>query len=497
MPNSMTIATVDLGSNSFHLAIARVRQDGRVKVIDTLKEPVRLRMGLDEDGSISEAAQTRALECLARFEQRLRGVDPDHIRAVGTNTLRSSKNSYAFLEKISQTLKVPIDIIGGREEARLIYKGVAQHLPRSRKRNFVVDIGGGSTEFVIGTNNEPDVMESRELGCVTFSMKYFPDGNITRRGFNRAMVHVGRELQRYHATFSGENWERAVGASGTIKAIGNVIAAMTNGDNIITLEALDAIRDRLFEAKKMSNGLFAGLREDRVPVFPGGFSILYGIFHELSIPKMLVSQQSLRDGVIYEMVGREQDHDIRVASVKAMAGFYGVDPVQSERVRNLALQLFPQVSHALLHRRDMARKILGWAADLHEIGLALAHSGYHKHGGYLLLNTDMDGFSKIEQGLLSFLVVNHRKRLKTDNLPYENVFDWPLVFVFRLAFLFCRDRSDRPLPNIEIDWEERNIYLSVSPDWLADHPLTRHDLELEQGYWQRENFALHLNKEVP
>lgn len=493
MPDSKIIATVDLGSNSFHLAIARVK-DNRVKIIDTLKEPVRLRLGLEKDGSISDEAQERALACLARFEQRLRGIPTEDIRVVGTNTLRSSKNSYAFLERIRATLQVPVDIIGGREEARLIYKGVAQHLPRSRKRNFVVDIGGGSTEFIIGLNNEPNVMESRELGCVTFSMKYFPGGAVTRRNFNRALVHVGRELQRYHGTFSPENWERAVGASGTIKAIGNVIASLTNGDNIITLDALDLIRDRLFSAKKMSNDLFSGLREDRVPVFPGGFAILYGIFLELSIPKMLVSQQSLRDGVIYEMVGREHDQDIRIASVKAMAAFYGVDTRQADRVRNLALDLFPQVSHALIHRREMAQKIIAWAADLHEIGLALAHSGYHKHGGYLLLNSDMDGFSKIEQGLLSFLVVNHRKRLKTDNLPYENVFDWPLVFVFRIAFLFCRDRSDRPVPAIGIEWDGRDIFLSVSPAWLEDHPLTMHDLEMEQGYWRRENFTLHLNR---
>ncbi|CAM2066392.1 Ppx-GppA domain-containing protein [Sulfidibacter corallicola] len=495
MPDRRTIATVDLGSNSFHMMIAQV-QRGRVTVIDSLREPVRLRMGLQKDGSISQEAQERALTCLARFEQRLRGISPELVKVVGTNALRSSKNSYDFLKRIEETLKTPVDIIGGREEARLIYKGVAQHLPKSKKRNLVIDIGGGSTEFVIGQNLEPHTMESRELGCVTFSMKYFPGGAITRKGFKRALMHVARELERYHNAFSRDNWERAIGASGTCKAIGNAIAYLTSGDNIITMDGLNLIKNRLFQAKKMSGELLPGLREDRIPVFPGGFAILYGIFLELSIEQMLVSSQSLRDGVLYDFLGREMDDDKRVESVSGMMDFYRVDKNQARRVRETALKWFPQVAHALIHRRDMAQKIIGWAADLHEIGLVLAHSGYHKHGGYILLNTDMDGFSKIEQGLLSFAVVNHRKRLKTDNLPYENEFDWPLVFVLRLAVLFNRERRDQPIPEIEIDWEPNEIWLDVPDEWLADHPLTRYDLELEQNYWERIGYTLRINTDA-
>jgi len=487
-----TYAALDLGSNSFHMLVVRI-DNNHMSVLDTLKEPVRLGAGLTAKDALTIEAQERALECLHRFAQRLRGLNPEHIRIVGTNTLRRAKNAREFLKRAEAILPVAVNVLGGSEEARLIYLGVTHYLAPSEKRNFVIDIGGGSTELIIGRNLNPMLRESLSMGCVSFSLEYFPDGKISKKGFSNALLNVGRQIEPYSQSFGAGEWEDVIGASGTIKAIAGIHQELGFSGDKITLQGMDAIRDHLLSAKRIQDVALPGLREDRLQVFAGGFAVLFGIFQSLGITEMRVSANALREGVLLDLWGRERNQDKRQETVDRLKHFYSVDLRQAKRVRETALQLFPQVLGQILHHKTIAREMLGWAADLHEIGLAIAHHGYHKHGAYIMHNGDLDGFSQSEQGILSFLLLNHRKRLKTTPMRYEQDLDWPLVFVLRLAHLLHRERRDKPLPEMEISWKGNNINLVMDPNWLAAHPLTRYDLNLEKNYWKRIGFKFNAS----
>jgi len=483
---------MDLGSNSFHMMVARV-DNGRVTVIDTHKEPVRLRFGLQPDGTLSEEAQDRALASLRRFAQRLRGIK--EIRVVGTNTLRRAKNPKPFLKKIEEILKTPVEVIGGSEEARLIYLGVSNNMPPSDQRNLVIDIGGGSTEFIIGKNKDSELRETRPLGCVGFTMDFFPDGVITKKRFNRAVFKVSQELEGYVQALSVDRWDRAIGASGSIKAIGSVVNAI-RGDDVITVDGLKDIFDRIPWGETVGPATFPGLREDRIPVFMGGFSVLYGIFHVCGIKEMIISPHSMREGLFLDYIGRTGEHDTRDETVMRLKQFYGVDIAHGDRVKKTVLELFRQMIGNLFERRNTVRKMLCWAADLHEIGRAVAHTGYHKHGAYIILNGDMDGFSRVEQCLLGFLVLNHRKRLKTDPLPYETKQELPLVLLLRLACIFNRERIPVDLPDLAIGWRKKQITFQIDQEWLSNHPMTHYDLGLEQAWWKRIGYNLIINQDI-
>lgn len=492
MQTDLTYAALDLGSNSFHMLVVRVEEQNYMAVIDNLKETVRLGAGLNKKDELTEEAQERALQCLKRFSQRLRGLHPEHIRIVGTNTLRRAKNAREFLQRVQSILPVPVNVLGGSEEARLIYLGVTHYLKRSEDRNFVIDIGGGSTELIVGKNVEPHTRESLPMGCVSWSLKYFPKGRISSKAFDDAVLAVGQRVEPYANLFRAQNWERAIGASGTIKAIAAMHKALGLAGDQITFAGMQQIRDRMLAAKSIDSADLPGLKEDRTPVIAGGFSILYGLFKNLGMEQMQVSPNALREGVLLDLLGRQVNQDKRIETVKRLQKFYGCDLKHASRIRRTAMHLFPQVLDQTLYSRGLAKEILGWAADLHEIGLAIAHHGYHKHGAYILLNGDLDGFSQTEQGLVSFLVLNHRKRLKTHQLPYENQFDWPLVFILRLAHILHRERRDSPVPDIKIQWRKRSIDLIVDPKWLRNQPLTRYDINLEINYWRRIGYKLVL-----
>ena len=490
MNDAYHIAAVDLGSNSFHMIIVRVEGARTVKV-DAIKEMVRLRQGLGSDGSLSPEACERALACLARFGQRLRGIPKKHIRVVGTNTLRMARNAYDFLEAIKATLKVPVEIIWGREEARLIFQAVAQELPPRETRTLVIDIGGGSTEFVLGHGRNPMVLESRPMGCVSYSLRFFPDGVITKRGFQDAHRQVAYELEPYYQAFCPANRDQIIGTSGTAKATAAILTEMGLTKNEITPEGLKHLRRCVLGAGHVDYLNLPGLKADRAPVFCGGLAVLSGVFKALKISNMTISSQSLREGVILDFLDREE-RDKRVETVTSMMNFYRVDATQATMVRSTALALFPQIKKHITHPKFMAKRVLGWAADLHEIGLLIAHSGYHKHGAYILMNGDMQGFSATEQGLLSFLVVNQRKSLKANPLPFEEELDWPMVLVLRLAVILHRERRPIDLPKIEILWETRVIQVKLCRAWLDDHPLTKADLEVERYYWTKIGMDLKL-----
>lgn len=479
---SETIAAVDLGSNSFHMIVARV-QGGSVQVLDRLKETVRLGSGLDDKNNLSDEAMQRALDCLQRFGQRVASFDPNNVRAVGTNTLRQAKNANKFLPKALKAFGHPIEIIGGREEARLIYLGVSHSLPDSLGRRLVVDIGGGSTEVIIGERFNSLRRNSLTMGCVSYSRRYFPDGVVTEKAWKEASLAAKLEVRSIRSTYRLMGWSMAVGASGTINAIRKVILGEGWSEDSIRLDHLCTLRDRLIESGDMNTIELSGLRDDRRPVLAGGLVVLLTLFDRLNIDEMQVSDGALREGLIYDAMGRIRHEDVRLRTIDTMMTRFDVDREQAERVKQTATQLFLWLRHHLDVPFSWAMDNLTWAAQLHEVGLSLSHSGYQKHSAYLVGNTDMDGFSRTEQQLLAFLVRWHRR--KTSLKAIDGLADdlrehmkWLLVLL-RVAYVLHRSRGDDAmLDGAEI--KGKKLLLQFKKKWLEEHPLTLADLDAEK-----------------
>jgi exopolyphosphatase/guanosine-5'-triphosphate,3'-diphosphate pyrophosphatase len=475
-----SLAAVDLGSNSFHLQVGRVVDD-QIYLLDSLREPVRLAGGLTRDKRIDRATQLRALEALARFGERLRGFPAGAVRAVGTNTLRVAKNAPQFIEDAHAALGFPIEVIFGREEARLIYLGVSHGLPLAAHRRLVLDIGGGSTEFVIGTGYEPELMESLPMGCVSYSMRFFPDGRIDKSGMKKAELAASNEIERIARDFRRAGWKDVVASSGTAKAIAAVLAANGWAQGGITAEGLDRLRSQMIKAGDVDRLDSLGVRGDRAPIIPGGLAIMLAAFAEFGLESLQVSEAALRQGVLYDLLGRVQHHDMREMTVRQFVRRYHVDGAQGERVRALALQLLGDLSD---RPREADQLLLGWAAQLHEIGLSIAHAAYHKHSAYILSNADMPGFSRDEQARVARIVLAHRGKLaKIEGLPARSP-DWALVFCLRVAALVYRSRVDLELPRIVCKATDSGYQLAVPAAWLEANPLTATALEAEAEEWR-------------
>ena len=475
-----SLAAVDLGSNSFHLQVGRVVDD-QIYLLDSLREPVRLGGGLTRDKRIDRATQLRAVEALARFGERLRGFPAGAVRAVGTNTLRVAKNAPQFIDDAQAALGFPIEVIFGREEARLIYLGVSHSLPLAPHRRLVIDIGGGSTEFIIGTGCEPELMESLRMGCVSYSMRFFPDGKIEKSGMKKAELAASNEIERIARDFRRAGWKEAVASSGTAKALAAVLAANGWAEGDITSDGLDRLRAQMIKAGDVDRLDSLGVRGDRAPILPGGVAIMLAAFAELGLESVQVSEAALRQGVLYDLLGRVQHHDMREMTVRQFVRRYHVDGAQGERVRALALQLLGELSD---RPREADQLLLGWAAHLHEIGLSIAHAAYHKHSSYILSNADMPGFSRDEQARIARVVLAHRGKLaKIEGLPARSP-DWALVFCLRVAALAYRSRVDLELPRIGCRGTDSGYQLAVPGAWLDAHPLTAAALEAESEEWR-------------
>lgn len=491
MPTALkhdTLAAVDLGSNSFHLQIGRV-VDNQVYLLDSLREPARLGAGLTRDRRIDRPTQLRALEALGRFGERLRGFAKGSVRAVGTNALRVARNAEQFLDEAESVLGFPIEVVFGREEARLIYLGVAHTLPHSPERRLVVDVGGGSTEFIIGTGLEPELTESISMGCVSWSLRFFPEGNLDKANFKRAELAAANELQRIVKSYRKTGWKDAVGSSGTAKTIAAMLAAAGWAEQGITAEGLDRLRAQLIRAGDAGRIKLAGLREDRAAVFAGGVAIVNAVFSEFGIARMDVSEGALRQGVLYDLLGRVRHHDMREATVRHFMRRYHVDTAQAERVAGVALRLYSALAEQPV---EGGVQLLGWAASLHEIGISIAHAGYHKHSAYILSQADMPGFSQDEQGRLARLVLAHRGKLsKLEGLPARSA-DWAMIFALRLAALFHLSRADLDLPVIECRTTDNGYQVALAPAWLGEHPLTEAALDAEADEWRSLGLKLEV-----
>jgi len=492
------LAAIDMGSNSFHLAIARV-DHGEVKKVASMSEKVQLAAGLDENKNLTEAAQQRGLACLARFVGRLSSVQPNRLRIVATNALRQAKNGHEFIQKAAEILPKPIEIIAGREEARLIYLGVS-HTMANGGRRLVVDIGGGSTEFIIGEEFEPLHTESLQMGCVAYSKTFFSDGDITSKAFDKAVVAARKEMSGIANTYKSVGWDTVVGSSGTVKACRQIAVnlGLSDEQENLTRDGLYKLKDRLLKFKHISEIDFEGLREDRRAVLPAGVAILFAIFEVLDIDKLAYSDGALREGVMYDLLGRFKHEDIRDRSVQALMGRYNADPKQAERVVSTAQQLFDGVAeHLNLTTEDS--DLLRRAAYLHEIGLAISHAGYHRHGAYLLQHSDIPGFSQIDQNHLSHLVSHHRRKLradaKNDVLKVGGSHLLYLCLLLRLAVLLNHSRSDQMLPAIELSVvNDQQWQLSVSGD-AKQWPLLVADLHDEQLQFKHWDIELNIQSD--
>jgi len=486
-------AAIDFGSNSFHLIVARIK-DGELTVIDRIRELVRLASGLDSEGNMTPEIQEEALNAMRKFGQRLADFPPGSVRAVGTSTLRNACNSEHFLLEAEKALGHPIDIISGVEEARLIYLGVSQSLAVSEQNRLIMDIGGSSTELIIGQSYQPIHMESLEMGCVTMTKRFFGDGIIDAQRVERARIFARTELRPHAFTFRRLSWQEAVGASGSVKSVMKVLSAMgwTNGD--ITLEALYNLTNRMIENGSIEKLDLLGLSEERRPVFIGGVIILLATFEALKIGAMQVSDRALREGLLHDLLGRFQNEDIRDKSISNLAKRYHVDPEQAQHVTDAILHIVPQLASAWKLDTDDAIQWLSWAAAIHEIGLDIAHSRHHQHAGYIIEHADLAGFSQQEQQLLAAVVRSHRRKLPTKlykALPKRHSkIIRQYAIILRLAVILNRNRSVGTLPDFSIVAKEKTLNLTFPSGWLEEHALTRADLEAEIDYLANASYKL-------
>ncbi|WP_337245706.1 exopolyphosphatase [Luteimonas sp. gir] len=476
------LAAIDLGSNSFHMIVARYTL-GQLRVVDRLRETVRLAEGLDARGGLDADVRQRALQCLSRFGERIRDIPPQHVRALATHAVRRLAAPQAFLVPAETALGHAIEIIAGREEARLIYLGVAHaQPPKPGHRRLVIDIGGGSTECIIGSGFDALERESLQVGCIASTRRFFANGKLTRRRWREALAEVAAEFQQFASTYRALGWQEVVGASGTNKAIGEICAAMKLTKGAVTAEALPVVRDRLLQAGHIDAIDLPGLSEDRRPIIAGGVLVLEAAFEVLGIERMHVSKAAMREGVLHDMLGRRGEADPREASIEALVQRYGIDGAHAARVEATALRLFDQVARPWQLDGDDLR-MLAWAARVHEIGLVIAHSQYHVHGAYVLAHSDIAGFSRQEQQFLAALVRCHRRKVPKsafDALPDRLLRQARYTAtLLRLAVLLHRSHEPDEIPQLQASVYGDALRLQVSRHWLEARPLLRVDLECE------------------
>ncbi len=492
-------AAIDLGSNSFHLIVAEIKND-QLLIIDRMKEMVRLASGLNDEDELTNESQKIALDCLARFGQRLKDIPEENIRIVGTNTLRKAKNGAQFIKQAEQSLNHPIEVIAGREEARLIYLGVAHSQSENTSNRLVIDIGGGSTEFIIGQGFTPSHTESLHMGCVSMTLKAFSDGKLSEGNFKIAELYARLELQSIKTTYRNVGWNYATGASGTIKAIAKVLRTQHDKSEAtaafagITTKGLQWLIKEMIKKKSIARLELDGLNAERQAVFSGGVAVLYAAFKVLEIDSMNASDSALREGVIYDLQGRFRHEDVRQRTINHLLKQYHVDGRQADEVRKTLLKIYDQVKQQWSITQFDSEHTLEWAALLHEIGLSIAHNQYHKHGAYIIENSDLPGFSRQEQHRLALLIRAQRRKFPKQEFKSlssgcgQSVIY--LAILLRLSILLHRDRSENALPELKVIAKNQKLTFKFPEDFFDKHPLTLVDLEMEGDYLKAIKFSL-------
>ncbi|WP_421200966.1 exopolyphosphatase [Aeromonas enteropelogenes] len=491
MDNSL-YAAVDLGSNSFHMVIAHL-SEGRFRIVDRIKERVRLAEGMDEQKRMSPEAMARGLACLALFAERLTNIRPEHIRIAGTYTLRRASNAREFVSEAAKVLNHPIEIISGQEEARLIYQGVA-HTQHIEGQVLVVDIGGGSTELIVGEGFEHKALTSRKMGCVSFTQGFFAGGKLTEKAFTSAVLEAQHQLAPIINQYRKLGWQSCLGSSGSIRTVRDVLQGEGWTDGGITLAGLERLKAEMIEHKRVDNLKLTGLSEERQEVFAAAVAILLGLFTSLPIERMEYSDGALREGLLYEFEERLQHHDIRERTAQALGLHYKMDKRQAARVEQSVLALFDALQAPWQMPTEPYRAILGWAARLHEIGLAINYSGIHRHSAYILQHTDLPGFNQDDQALLAALVRFQRKGLKLAELPALPNHDEQTVLrcirILRLAVAAHHKRQDDLLPELHVQAAGDQLVVNLPASWCEENRLLMQNLEKEQRYCNEQDWPL-------
>ena len=488
------IAAVDMGSNSFHMVVAKISH-GELRVIDKLGEKVQLAAGINEFGEFTEEAKTRAFECLSRFGQRIKGLDSSAVQIVGTNALRAAKQKKEFLRQAELIAGYPIEIISGREEARLIYLGVAHTLSDDYGNRLVIDIGGGSTELIIGERFETKALESLHVGCVSFREQYFYDGQLTEKNFSRATKHASRELLGISRNYSQLGWENCVGASGTVKAILNSLKFLEYTNEKIELADLYKLRQKMIKLGHTNFLDEVGVKKDRANIFPSGLAILIACFEVLSIKNMNFTTGALREGLLYDIVGRKQHEDVRERTIQSMQLRYEIDKVHALQVEETALYAYNLIADSWGIRYHKNENLLRWSSRIFEVGLSIAHAQYHRHGAYLVYYSELPGFTRLTQLYLSILVRSHRRKFSDEPFAAltetEQVLLKKLSVIFRLAnVLTVARKSSETSFSLKVD--DKTILLDMGEGWLKDNPLNEANLELERDLLTKQGFDFQI-----
>jgi exopolyphosphatase / guanosine-5'-triphosphate,3'-diphosphate pyrophosphatase len=491
------VAAVDLGSNSFHMIVCSLT-DGKLQTVDRLREMVRLGAGLDNKNILDQSTQKRALACLERFGQRIQDFPHDSVRAVGTNTLRKAKNAQQFLEKSEKALNHPIHIISGIEEARLIYQGVAHSVGSTGDLRLVVDIGGGSTEYIIGKEDVAKKKESLAMGCVSMSSHYFAHGRLSKNAFNKAILFAEQKLEPFQKKFHRKQWDQAIGSSGSFRSIAKVLQAKGWSNNGITMKGLEHLVSHIKQCDHVNELNLPDLDAERLAVFSGGVAIAYATFKNLDIEQMSISDGALREGLIQDLLGRIYDHDIRSATVKILAERYHTDKQHTDQIKQTVSYMLSQLSgDCCLSSNKDAAQFLDWAGELHEIGHDIAHNQYHKHSAYIIEHGDLAGFTTQDQLLLATIVRYHKRKFSQSQFqelptPWNTLAPF-MTIILRLAVVLRRNRQEYDLPDFRIAIAKSRIELRFPSLWLLDSPLTHADLIQEADYLKPAGFKLEFS----
>lgn len=493
--NFPLIAAIDLGSNSFHMVMATVTH-GELRIRERLGEKVQLAAGIDEQRLLSEDAMQRGLDCLRRFAQLTCNLPEGAVRVVGTNALREARNRGELIRRAEAILGHPVEVISGREEARLIYLGVSHSIADTPGNRLVADIGGGSTEFIIGQRFEPLIRESLQMGCVSYTQRYFRDGKITPARYAQAYTAARLELMGIEHALRRIGWQDSVGASGTIKAVGLATQAAGLSNAEVTLEGLAWLKRKLFKIGETEKLDIDGIKPDRRSIFPAGLAILEAIFDALELQRMSHSEGALREGVLYDLIGRHHHEDVRERTLSALQERYHVDLEQAARVESKALEALEQVRQAWQLDDEWHRDLLVWAARVHEIGLDIAHYQYHKHGAYLIEHSDLAGFSRQDQQMLALLVRGHRRNIPRDKLAEfgdEAIKLVRLCVLLRFAILFHHIRGHQEMPKVELQVTSSSLEVHFPSGWLEANPLTQADFAQEAEWLKRIDLELKVS----
>ncbi|MFT6430017.1 MAG: exopolyphosphatase/guanosine-5'-triphosphate,3'-diphosphate pyrophosphatase [Halopseudomonas sp.] len=492
-PDFPMVAAIDLGSNSFHMVLAKV-DHGEIRILERLGEKVQLAAGLNEQGELSEESMQRGLDCLRRFAQLTNGLPDGAVRIVGTNALREARNRSQFMRQVRQIIGHKVDVISGREEARLIYLGVAHTQADDAGKRLVVDIGGGSTEFIVGERFESILRESLQMGCVSFTRNYFADGKISASRYAQAYTTARLELMNIEQAIHRIGWQEAVGASGTIRTISQCMQVAGRSESNITLEGLQWVKRKMIKAGHVDKIDIPGLKTDRRPILPAGLAILEAVFDALGVQSMGHSDGALREGVLYDLLGRHQHEDVRERTLSALMERCHVDVEQATRVERKALSLLGKVADAWDLSDARHADMLCRAARVHEVGLDIAHNQYHKHGAYLIEHADLAGFSRQEQQALAQLVRGHRRNLPSiERLAEFGEDATPLLrlcMLLRLAILYHHIRGNQAMPELRVEAGHIHLQVQFPEGWLVANPLTQADFALEAQFWLKAGYTL-------